>query len=150
VGGLIGAAAGSQLLTAVSIRGAFAISAIAPFALIINAMFISEPPRTQTQTSFILVKQKLGLLLTAIKAPAVWRPALWLFMASAVVPSTGDIFFYFMTDEVHGLAFGPEFLSLISVSACIYCTFACVCVCVCVLTLLSIRDDPFYARYFIL
>jgi hypothetical protein len=139
LGGIMGAAAGSQLLSAVSIRGAFAISAVAPLALMVNATLLGEPVRAQAHASLAMAKHKLSLLLTAIRAPAVWRPALWLFMAHAVVPSTGDIFFYFMTDEEQGLGFTPDFMSLTSVSDCdgfgtcvarARDTHACACKCV--------------------
>ena len=52
------------------------------------------------------VKQQIASLWSAIKQPAVWKPALFLFLWQST-PTSEGAFLYFMTND---LGMGPEFL----------------------------------------
>ncbi|KAF0717710.1 Aste57867_2140 [Aphanomyces stellatus] len=52
-------------------------------------------------------REQVTLLCSALRVPVVWRAALFLFTATAISPSFGQIQFYFVTEELH---FSEEFL----------------------------------------
>lgn len=73
---------------------------------------IVDPPATSdsemvtTSDSEGGVKQQIASLWSAIKQPAVWKPALFLFLWQST-PTSEGAFLYFMTND---LGMGPEFL----------------------------------------
>jgi folate/biopterin transporter len=60
----------------------------------------------EIETETTLVQQQVQALWQAIKVPAVWKPALFLFLWQST-PTSEGAFLYFMTND---LGMGPEFL----------------------------------------
>ena len=105
VGGLISAYFSGSLLTIMTPRHVFGLTAVLPFLVTLIAFSIEEPPLVagDKETN---VEQQVQDLWSAIKQPAIWRPALFLFLWQST-PTSDGAFLYFMTND---LGMGVEFL----------------------------------------
>mmetsp|Transcript_23426 Transcript_23426/g.36089 ORF Transcript_23426/g.36089 Transcript_23426/m.36089 type:complete len:481 (-) Transcript_23426:3909-5351(-) len=125
IGGLISAYFSGSLLEVMGPRDVFSITAVMPLivgaiALLIDEQKISLAPEKISNTSSVPenyvgsaddgnnsdVKSQAKALWTAIKEPAVWKPALFLFLWQSTPTGEGAML-YFMTND---LGMGPEFL----------------------------------------
>jgi folate/biopterin transporter len=105
VGGIITAYLGGVLLEHVTTRTVFAITATFPLVVTVVSLLIRETPVTQAP-SWSVVRGQIGQLSRAVSQPAIWMPALFLFLWQAT-PTADSAFFFFTTNE---LGFEPEFL----------------------------------------
>lgn len=104
-GGLLSAYFSGSLLEVMTPRHVFALTAVLPFLVTLIATSINEPPVTEGELDGGVQKQAQDLW-SAIKQPAIWRPALFLFLWQST-PTSDGAFLYFMTND---LGMGPEFL----------------------------------------
>ena len=102
-GALLSAYFSGSLLEIMTPRHVFGLTAVLPFIVTLIALTIDEekvegganPPLSQVQD-----------LWSAIKEPAIYKPALFLFLWQST-PTSDGAFLYFMTND---LGMGPEFL----------------------------------------
>lgn len=110
VGGLLSAYFSGSLLEIMSPRQVLGITAILPFLVAAISFLIDEKPITLspdgTESGNLPVKSQIDALWSAIKQPAIWKPALFLFLWQST-PTSDGAFFYFLTND---LGMGPEFL----------------------------------------
>lgn len=123
IGGLLSAYFSGSLLEVMGPRDIFSITAIMPLAvgaiaLLIDEQKISLVPEnvannvadnsvgSANDANHSDAKGQVKALWAAIKEPAVWKPALFLFLWQSTPTGEGAML-YFMTDD---LGMGPEFL----------------------------------------
>jgi folate/biopterin transporter len=132
IGGLISAYFSGSLLEVLKPQDIFAMTAVLPFLVAGIAFLIDEPPvqnqgaltvnedgDTVAAMPFDGVQAQIDALWSAIKQPAIYKPALFLFLWQST-PTSDGAFLFFMTDE---LGFGPEFLGrvrLVSAAAALF------------------------------
>ena len=104
IGGLLSAYFSGSLLTIMTPRHVFGVTAILPFLVTLIAFSIDEPPTDET-TDTNVARQAQDLW-AAIRQPSIWKPALFLFLWQST-PTSDGAFLYFMTND---LGMGPEFL----------------------------------------
>ena len=104
IGGLLSAYFSGSLLTIMTPRHVFGVTAILPFLVTLIAFSIDEPPTDETAESN--VARQAQDLWAAIRQPSIWKPALFLFLWQST-PTSDGAFLYFMTND---LGMGPEFL----------------------------------------
>lgn len=110
IGGLLSAYFSGSLLETMSTNDVFLITASLPAIVAFISLFIDEPatgkPIDLQNSAMDGVKTQINDLWKALKQPAVWKPALFLFLWQST-PTSDGAFLYFMTND---LGFGPEFL----------------------------------------
>ena len=119
LGGLISAYFSGSLLEVMGPREVFQITAVLPLLVATIALFVDEKPAWEQKklnaatdvngsepTQSEGIKEQATALWSAIKQPAIWRPALFLFLWQST-PTGDSAMLYFMTNN---LGFGPEFL----------------------------------------
>eukprot|EP00591_Stephanopyxis_turris_P006439 CAMPEP_0195530070 /NCGR_PEP_ID=MMETSP0794_2-20130614/32810_1 /TAXON_ID=515487 /ORGANISM="Stephanopyxis turris, Strain CCMP 815" /LENGTH=500 /DNA_ID=CAMNT_0040661483 /DNA_START=426 /DNA_END=1928 /DNA_ORIENTATION=- len=131
IGGLVSAYFSGSLLEIMGPQQVFSITAALPFAVAAIALLIDEEPVNRDNSDTALnavnsmdasdtaskncqdvpiesfgVKEQVAALWSALKLPAVWKPALFLFLWQST-PTGEGAFLYFMTND---LGMGPEFL----------------------------------------
>lgn len=110
-GGLLSAYFSGSLLTVMSVRDVFGITAFLPLLVAIIALQMNEEPvnKQQEKSSSGLVEgvQKQVLALSeAFSKSAIWRPSLFIFLWQST-PTADGAFFFFLTND---LGLGPEFM----------------------------------------
>lgn len=108
-GGLLSAYFSGSLLQVLSVREVFGLAAALPFLVALIAFGMEEKPLKQTNLDSNLlggVREQVDSLLTVFKQPAIWRPALFLFLWQAT-PTSDGAFFFFLSNDLH---LGPEFM----------------------------------------
>ena len=119
LGGLLSAYFSGSLLEVMGPREVFQITAVLPLLVATIALFVDEKPVWEQKklnaatdingsesTQPEGIKEQATALWSAIKQPAIWRPALFLFLWQST-PTGDSAMLYFMTNN---LGFGPEFL----------------------------------------
>lgn len=115
VGGILSAYFSGSLLTTVTPQTVFLITAAFPLLISLSGLLISEEAAVQiseVQDSESLggVKKQLMDLFRTLKNPAIYLPALFVFVWQAT-PSADSAMFFFSTNN---LGFSPEFLGQVS------------------------------------
>jgi folate/biopterin transporter len=110
-GGLLSAYFSGSLLTVMSVRDVFGITAFLPLLVAIIALQMNEEPvnKQQEKSSSGLVEgvQKQVLALSeAFSNPSIWRPSLFIFLWQST-PTADGAFFFFLSND---LGLGPEFM----------------------------------------
>jgi folate/biopterin transporter len=105
VGGLLSAYFSGSLLTTMTPRQVFGITAILPFLVTLISFQIQESTSENTNVEANGPEQ-IQNLISAIRQPSIWKPALFLFLWQST-PTSDGAFLYFMTED---LGMGPEFL----------------------------------------
>lgn len=109
VGGLLSAYFSGSLLEIMSPRDVFSLTAVLPFFVAVIAFFVNETPveeNSNTENAMEGVKDQVATLWSAVKEPAIYKPALFMFLWQST-PTSDGAFLYFMTND---LGMGPEFL----------------------------------------
>jgi len=112
IGGLLSAYFSGSLLEVMKPQDVFAITAVLPLIVALIALLIEEPEVTAAATTandndpLAGVKDQIDSLRQAIQQPAIYKPALFLFLWQST-PTSDGAFLFFMTND---LGFGPEFL----------------------------------------
>jgi folate/biopterin transporter len=122
LGGLISAYFSGSLLEIMGPREVFQITAVLPLLVATIALFVDEKPvweQSKLHDASALhgvegvkpvqadgIQEQVSALWSAIKQPAIWRPALFIFLWQST-PTGDSAMLYFMTND---LGFGPEFL----------------------------------------
>jgi len=121
LGGLISAYFSGSLLEVMGPREIFQITAVLPLLVATIAFFVDEKPVWKQEGSSLSeaggvegvdaapvdgIKEQASALWLAMKQPAIWRPALFLFLWQST-PTGDGAMLYYMTND---LGFGPEFL----------------------------------------
>lgn len=114
IGGLLSAYFSGSLLEVMKPQEIFGITAFLPLVVACIALLIDE--RTVASDPLVVSlndatpmagpKAQIAALWEAVRQPAIYKPALFLFLWQST-PTSDGAFLYFMTDE---LGFGPEFL----------------------------------------
>ena len=119
-GALISAYFSGSLLEIMGPREVFQITAVLPLLVATIALFVDEKSvwelkaeadaspdfDEQDESPLEGIKEQVSDLWSAIKQPAIWKPALFLFLWQSTPTGEGAML-YFMTND---LGFGPEFL----------------------------------------
>lgn len=116
IGGLLSAYFSGSLLEVMKPQEIFSITAVLPFIVASIALVIDEKPvqsDNESDSAVEGVKAQVDSLMEAIKQPAIYKPALFLFLWQST-PTSDGAFLFFMTDE---LGFGPEFLGRVRLVA---------------------------------
>ena len=107
VGGLLSAYFSGSLLEVMSVRNVFGLTAVLPLLVAVIASTTDEKPVEKQEENILEgVKDQIDALWSALKQPAIWRPALFLFLWQSTPTSDGAFFFFLSND----LGLGPEFL----------------------------------------
>ena len=112
VGGLLSAYFSGSLLEVLPVRSIFSITAFLPFLVAFIALGVDEEPIAvrlgsgKDETLIDGVKDQVSKLWGALKQPAIWKPALFIFLWQST-PTADGAFFFFLTND---LQLGPEFL----------------------------------------
>jgi len=118
LGGLLSAYFSGSLIESIGPQGVFGLTAVLPLIVAGIALLIQEEPignskirkegivTNEANESVQSIQDQISALLSAIKNPSVWKPALFLFLWQST-PTGEGAFLYFMTND---LGFGPEFL----------------------------------------
>jgi folate/biopterin transporter len=113
IGALFAASCSGSLIESVGNRGVFGLTAALPLLVALIAVGVDEERVvSEDSTTAIFLNGALKqaeTLWEALQLPAIWRPALFLFIWQAT-PTSDGAFFYFMTDDLH---LGPEFMGRI-------------------------------------
>lgn len=105
VGGLLSAYFSGSLLEVMTPRDVFSLTAALPFMVAFIAFFVNEIPN-ENNPNHGGIQEQMTTLLTTIKEPSIWKPALFLFLWQST-PTSDGAFLYFMTNDLN---MGPEFL----------------------------------------
>ena len=121
IGGLLSAYFSGSLLEIMKPQDVFSITAVLPFMVASIALLIDEKPLPKNKhevngtvevsnsadiSPFDSVQEQIDALWSAVKQPAIYKPALFLFLWQST-PTSDGAFLYFLTND---LGFGPEFL----------------------------------------
>jgi folate/biopterin transporter len=113
IGALLASSFSGSLIESVGNRGVFGLTAALPLLVALIAIGVDEEKvvsEGSTTANFLIGAQtQAETLWGALQLPAIWRPALFLFIWQAT-PTSDGAFFYFMTDDLH---LGPEFMGRI-------------------------------------
>jgi hypothetical protein len=107
LGGLLSAYFSGSLLTVMSVREVFGLTAILPLLVALIALSTEEEPLLgDDQEDNLLdgVKDQVDALWGALRQPSIWRPALFLFLWQST-PTADGAFFFFLSND---LGLGPE------------------------------------------
>lgn len=105
IGGLIGSILGAVSYDGLGYVGVFHLTSLIPCVITVLALFIPEEKATRGTN----LKKTTGKLFQAVKQPAIFKPAIFLFLI-CTTPSYGDVMTFFYRTE---LAFtADEFGSL--------------------------------------
>ena len=109
-GGLLSAYFSGSLLEFMTPRHVFGLTAFLPFVVALISFWMEEERTSDRDAATGLtkfdVKGQINNLWSAIKEPAIYKPALFLFLWQST-PTSDGAFLYFMTND---LGMGPEFL----------------------------------------
>jgi folate/biopterin transporter len=115
-GGLLSAYFSGSLLTVMSTRDVFGITAFLPLLVAIIALQMNEEPVTKTlqeeedsdSSSSLVegVQKQVSALWDAFSQPSIWRPSLFIFLWQST-PTADGAFFFFLSND---LGLGPEFM----------------------------------------
>jgi folate/biopterin transporter len=112
-GGLLSAYFSGSLLTVMSVRDVFGITAVLPLLVAIIALQMKEEPVNMQQqhnssSSGLAegVQKQVSTLWNAFKQPSIWRPSLFIFLWQST-PTADGAFFFFLSND---LGLGPEFM----------------------------------------
>ena len=114
VGGLLSAYFSGSLLEIMTPRDVFSITAALPLLVAVIAVFVNETPTKPSKddaSAIEGIQEQIVTLWSAVKEPAIWRPALFMFLWQST-PTSDGAFLYFMTND---LGMGPEFLGRVRV-----------------------------------
>lgn len=103
-GGLLSAYFSGSLLEILTPRQVFGLTAILPFVVTLISL-LTEEERIVGPIKNV-VREQIQDLWSALKEPAIYKPALFLFLWQST-PTSDGAFLYFMTND---LGMGPEFL----------------------------------------
>ncbi|OEU05684.1 folate/biopterin transporter, partial [Fragilariopsis cylindrus CCMP1102] len=114
VGGLLSAYFSGSLLEVMKPQDVFSLTAILPLLVALIAFTIEEEPLSksnmnsnqQTVNDFVDIQSQIDSLWNAIKQPAIYKPALFIFLWQSTPTSDGAMLFF----QTENLGFGPEFL----------------------------------------
>jgi folate/biopterin transporter len=114
IGALLASYFAGPLIESLGNRGVFGITATLPLLVAFIALGVDEERVVSDGTSTTAdfrngAQSQAETLWGALQQPAIWRPALFLFIWQAT-PTSDGAFFYFMTDDLH---LGPEFMGRI-------------------------------------
>jgi len=119
IGGLLSAYFSGSLLEVMKPQDVFGITAVLPLVVACIALLIDERPVkgdsmvTADESPLEGAKAQIASLWEAVRRPAIFKPALFLFLWQST-PTSDGAFLYFMTNE---LGFGPEFLGRVRLIA---------------------------------
>ena len=123
VGSLLSAYFSGSLLTALTPRAVFGLTAVLPFLVALIAASVDEErivvapvssapnatfgaPTGALEAFFSGIQEQAETLWGALRQPAIWRPVLFLFLWQST-PTSDGAFFYFLSNGLH---LGPEFM----------------------------------------
>jgi len=109
IGGLLSAYFSGSLLEVLSVRTVFGLTAVLPFLVALIALQTDEEPVAASdnrQDTLDGVEDQITSLWDALKQPAIFKPALFLFLWQST-PTADGAFFFFLSND---LGLGPEFL----------------------------------------
>ncbi|CAK4709230.1 hypothetical protein LEN26_015152 [Aphanomyces euteiches] len=108
-GGILGSLLAGPTTSHLGPNTVFLIASIGPITLFFLSCSMYEVKASVSERKSCLdtAREQIRLLCLALRVPVVWRAALFLFSATAISPSFGQIQFYFVTEELH---FSEEFL----------------------------------------
>jgi len=116
MGGIIGSILAGPATDHLGPRMVFALAAIGPILILLFTIYMKEEPvvvsatkqrRHKNRHCWNTAREQSLLLFDSMKAPLVWKSAVWIFLSNAIAPGFHQISFYYMTDV---LQFTPEFL----------------------------------------
>ncbi|ETV71058.1 hypothetical protein H257_13480 [Aphanomyces astaci] len=108
LGGILGSLLAGPATSHLGPNMVFLLASVGPITLFFLSCSMSETRAASRSKSCPQVaREQVRLLCQALRIPVVWRAALFLFSATAISPSFGQIQFYFLTEELH---FSEEFL----------------------------------------
>ncbi|KAI5063223.1 hypothetical protein GOP47_0021770 [Adiantum capillus-veneris] len=115
LGGLVGSVVSGPAVHSFGPRGAFFLISVAPVLLLVAAWAIPEKrlPKGLDRAKFGDMLKTLQLFKQALKIPAIWRPALYVYLARALCPDISESMFYWFTDPVVGPGFSEQFIGLV-------------------------------------
>ena len=114
-GGLLSAYFSGSLLEIMTPRHVFGLTAFLPFVVALISFWMEEVRTSESEAAATAttagltkydIKGQVNDLWSAIKEPAIYKPALFLFLWQST-PTSDGAFLYFMTND---LGMGPEFL----------------------------------------
>jgi BT1 family len=115
IGGLLSAYFSGSLLEIMSVRSIFGITAVLPFMVALIAWNMDEKPVAsanaldEDNNNVVVldgIRAQVQQLWEALRQPAIYKPALFIFLFQST-PNSGSAFFFFLTND---LLLGPEFL----------------------------------------
>ncbi|KAF0770944.1 hypothetical protein AaE_002503, partial [Aphanomyces astaci] len=108
LGGILGSLLAGPATSHLGPNMVFLLASVGPITLFFLSCSMSETrAATRSKSCPQVAREQVRLLCQALRIPVVWRAALFLFSATAISPSFGQIQFYFLTEELH---FSEEFL----------------------------------------
>ncbi|RHY12367.1 hypothetical protein DYB25_004214 [Aphanomyces astaci] len=108
LGGILGSLLAGPATSHLGPNMVFLLASVGPITLFFLSCSMSETRAvTRSKSCPQVAREQVRLLCQALRIPVVWRAALFLFSATAISPSFGQIQFYFLTEELH---FSEEFL----------------------------------------
>ncbi|RHY27355.1 hypothetical protein DYB32_006847, partial [Aphanomyces invadans] len=109
LGGILGSLLAGPTTSYLGPNMVFLLASVGPITLFFLSCSMSEAKATthSNKSCTQVAREQVRLLMQALRVPVVWRAALFLFAATAISPSFGQIQFYFVTEELH---FSEEFL----------------------------------------
>lgn len=118
MGGIVGSILAGPATDHFGPRMVFALAAIGPIIILLFTIYMKEEPVVVASTTkqkrshkhkpcWNTAREQSLLLFDSMKAPLVWKSAVWIFLSNAIAPGFHQISFYYMTDV---LQFTPEFL----------------------------------------
>ncbi|KAI5063221.1 hypothetical protein GOP47_0021768 [Adiantum capillus-veneris] len=115
IGGLVGCVVSGPAVHSFGPRGSFVLISVAPLLLLVAAWAIPEKrlPKGVDRAKFGDMLKTLQLFKQTLKNPAIWRPALYVYLAQALCPDISESMFYWFTDPVVGPGFSEQFIGLV-------------------------------------
>ncbi|MCO5558709.1 hypothetical protein L7F22_012295 [Adiantum nelumboides] len=115
IGGLVGCVVSGPAVHSFGPRGSFLLISVAPLLLLVAAWAIPEKrlPKGLDRARFGNLMKTLQLFKETLKNPAIWRPALYVYLARTLCPDISESMFYWFTDPVAGPGFSEQFIGLV-------------------------------------
>ncbi|KAH7307156.1 hypothetical protein KP509_22G048500 [Ceratopteris richardii] len=115
LGGLVGSIISGPAVHSFGPRGSFLLISVAPLLLLVAGWAIPEAQlqKGQYKSRFKELMKTLLLFKQTLSNPAIWRPALFIYLARALCPDISESMFYWFTDPVVGPGFSEQFIGLV-------------------------------------
>lgn len=114
MGGITGSLFAAYLTEHVNPHFSFTLCSFCGISIVISSYFLNKRLEERAdRRSWTEVKNKVVDIFSVMKSPEIYRTLLYFFLVGALIPSYGDISYYFSINVVHFSKFTISMLTLL-------------------------------------